>query len=123
MSMPVISKRARLLVEAKERKGAVIYWMSREQRVNDNWALLFAQELAIKENSSLAVIFCLSPEFLGAKSCQYHFMLKGLKEVENDLTGLNIPFFLLYGDPGKKIPNFCSPMRQEPWSRTSPLCE
>ena len=106
MPMPVISKRARLLVEANERKGAVIYWMSREQRVNDNWALLFAQELAIKENSPLGVIFCLSPEFLGAKSYQYNFMLKGLKEVENDLTGLNIPFFLLYGDPGKKIPQF-----------------
>jgi len=50
--MPVNPKRARVLVWAKERKGAVFYWMSREQRVADNWPLLFAQELAIREEVS-----------------------------------------------------------------------
>jgi hypothetical protein len=31
----------------------VCYWMSREQRVRDNYALLHAQELALRTNSAL----------------------------------------------------------------------
>ena len=104
--MPVNPKRTRLLVEAKERKGAVFYWMSREQRVADNWPLLFAQELAMKEKSPLAVLFCISPQFLGATSSQYNFMLKGLKEVEADLAEFDIPFFLLLWRSSEKIPQF-----------------
>ena len=104
--MPVNPKRARVLVWAKERKGAVFYWMSREQRVADNWPLLFAQELAIREKSPLAVLFCISPQFLEATSSQYKFMLKGLEEVETDLAELNIPLYLLSGDPAKEIPQF-----------------
>ncbi|MBA4397394.1 MAG: hypothetical protein C0394_08430 [Syntrophus sp. (in: bacteria)] len=35
--------RARLLKAGKEKKGPVVYWMSRDQRVDDNWALIFAR--------------------------------------------------------------------------------
>jgi deoxyribodipyrimidine photo-lyase len=104
--VPVNPKRAKKLVQAEEQKGPVVYWMSRDQRVNDNWALLFASELAQKNNSPMAVAFCLSPQFLGATSRQYHFMLRGLKEVEQNLKHLNIPFFLIHGNPEKEIPYF-----------------
>ncbi|RQW79615.1 MAG: deoxyribodipyrimidine photo-lyase [Methanothrix sp.] len=104
--MPVNPKRVRRLIEAEQKSGPVIYWMSRDQRAKDNWALLFAQELAQKRGSPLAVAFCLVPEFLGAASRHYDFMLRGLKELEMNLSALNIPFFLLMGDPGKKIPYF-----------------
>jgi len=104
--MPVNSKRVKILFKGQEKKGPVIYWMSRDQRVNDNWALLYAQELAQKRDSPMAVAFCLSPEFLGAITRQYHFMLRGLKELERNLNELNIPFFLLLGDPGQEIPHF-----------------
>ncbi len=104
--MPMNSKRAKVLVEAPEKKGPVIYWMSRDQRVNDNWSLIFAEELAIKMHSPMAVAFCLLPEFLGATSRQYNFMLRGLKEVEQNLKQLNIPFFLLHGNPENEIPQF-----------------
>ncbi len=82
--------------------------MSRDQRVNDNWALLYAQELAQKHDSPLAVAFCLVPQFLGATGRQYRFLLQGLKEVEKNLQALNIPFFLLLGDPGKEIARLLS---------------
>jgi deoxyribodipyrimidine photo-lyase len=104
--MPLNSKRVKTLVEFQEKKGPVIYWMSRDQRVNDNWALLFAQELAQKRGSPMAVVFCLSHEFLGATSRQYEFMLRGPKEVEQNLKGLNIPFFLLHENPEQEIPHF-----------------
>jgi len=86
--------------------GAIIYWMSRDQRVNENWALLFAQELALERKASLGVVFCLAPSFLNATSRQYGFMLKGLQEVENRLAELNIPFFLLIGSPEQELPAF-----------------
>ena len=104
--MSVNPKRAKKFVQTEEQKGPVVYWMSRDQRVNDNWALLFASELSQKNNSPMAVAFCLSPQFLGATSRQYNFMLQGLKEVEQSLKHLNIPFFLIHGNPEKEIPYF-----------------
>jgi len=106
--MPVNPQRARALTKEEQKKGPVIYWMSREQRVNDNWALLYARELAQKYDSNLAVAFCLVPQFLGATGRQYRFLLQGLKEVEKNLQALNIPFFLLQGDPGKEMARLLS---------------
>jgi len=80
--------------------------MSRDQRVCDNWALLFAQALAVNNNKGFAVIFTLQQNFLEAGFRQYAFMLKGLKEVAAGLNELNIPFFLLYGKPADVIPAF-----------------
>ena len=86
--------------------GPVVYWMSRDQRVNDNWALLFAQELALEKKLPLTVVFCLVPEFLSAAIRHYGFMLKGLQEVETELAKKNIGFSLLTGAPEKEIPHF-----------------
>ncbi len=46
-------KRARIraLNQAPSGTGPVVYWMSRDQRVTDNWALLYAQELALARQS------------------------------------------------------------------------
>jgi deoxyribodipyrimidine photo-lyase len=87
-------------------KGPVVYWMSRDQRVLDNWALLHAQEIAKEKDSPLAVVFCLNPKFLEATLRQYDFMIKGLQEVEENLNNLNISFFLLEGSPEIELPKF-----------------
>lgn len=79
--------------------------MSRDQRVSDNWALLFAAELA-KGERPLAVVFCLVPEFLEATERQYGFMLRGLRELEQTLSRHHIPFFLLLGKPEEEIVTF-----------------
>lgn len=100
----MIEKRARLIKEGKTGKGPVIYWMSRDQRMNDNWALLFAQDLALKYKSPLAVLFCLVPHFLEAAIRQYGFMLRGLQELEDSLNRKNISFFLEEGMPEEQIP-------------------
>ncbi|MDH5203855.1 MAG: deoxyribodipyrimidine photo-lyase [Nitrospirota bacterium] len=99
-------KRLRILKEGVMRSGPAVFWMSRDQRVKDNWALLFAQELALQQNTSLVVVFCLVPKFLGATMRQYGFMVKGLQEVEKSLTEKHIPFFLLTGHPEEEVPNF-----------------
>ncbi|MEJ2194051.1 MAG: deoxyribodipyrimidine photo-lyase [Ignavibacteriaceae bacterium] len=95
--------RIRILKRAMEGNGPVIYWMSRDQRVSDNWALLFAQQLALEKNRGLEVVFSLVPKFLDATIRQYDFMLNGLMDVEKDLKKLNIPFRLLQGTPVDEI--------------------
>ncbi len=93
-------------ISDSESQGQVLYWMSRDQRVDDNWALLAAQEYAIEKKQGLAVIFCLAKKFIGAGNRQYDFMLNGLKEVEQALKPLNIPFHLICGDPGGSVAEF-----------------
>ena len=67
--------RVRALKDGSKREGKVVYWMSRDQRVEDNWALLYAQELALQMKAPLAVIFCLVPQFLNATLRQFAFTL------------------------------------------------
>lgn len=99
-------KRIKILKAGALPTGPVVYWMSRDQRVRDNWALWFAQEQAAKQKVPLAVVFCLAPQFLGATFRQYAFMLKGLREVAQNLGEKHIPFFLLQGAPEVEIPVF-----------------
>lgn len=98
--------RLRLLKEGDSKKGPAVYWMSRDQRVRDNWALIHAQDMAEERKEPLIVVFCLVPRFLDATIRQYAFMLRGLREVEKDLFGKNIPFCLITGLPDKEIPRF-----------------
>jgi len=99
-------KRIRTLKPGKSGDGPVAYWMSRDQRVEDNWALLFARAIAEEANVPIVVVFCLTEGFLGAGRRHYEFMLKGLQELERALFRKRIPFCLLQGDPGQKIPEF-----------------
>ena len=99
-------KRIRIILSGKPGRGPVVYWMSRDQRVEDNWALLFARMISLEADVPVFVVFCLVDGFLGAIRRQYEFMLKGLQEVETALSRKKIPFFFLRGDPGEEIPDF-----------------
>lgn len=81
-----------------ERKipGNVIYWMSRDQRTNDNWALIYAAQQASVNKTKLAVVFNLVPTFLCSTKRIHSFMMRGLQEVEVSLKAKGIPMFLLY---------------------------
>lgn len=84
----------------------ILYWMSRDQRVQDNWAMLYAQRLAFKQQLPLHVTFCLVPTFLAAPLRAYRFLLKGLREVEKECQQLNIGFHLLMGKAENVLPKF-----------------
>ncbi len=101
-----LSQRCRCIHKGKEKKGPVVYWMSREQRVADNWALIFAQESALQRKQPLCVVFCLTTNFLGANLRHYMFLLRGLREVHASLASCNISFHLLQNEPTKAIPAF-----------------
>lgn len=100
--------RVAVLKERSVEKGPVVYWMSRDQRSEDNWALLYAQETALSREVAVAVVFCLAPAFLGATLRQYAFMLKGLKETALSLKKMDIPFYFLEGEPSRSLPAFAA---------------
>ena len=102
--MNLLETRVYSLNEKKPGPGPVLIWMSRDQRIPHNWALVFAQQQAEDRGVLLHVSFCLAPEFLNAPARHYRFMLKGLREVELECRNLHIPFHLVQGDPGREIP-------------------
>ena len=53
-------ERIRQLKNGISRPGPIVYWMSRDQRAEDNWALTFAQKLALEQGEPLGVVFCLT---------------------------------------------------------------
>lgn len=82
----------------------VLYVMSRDQRVNDNFALSYAQEKALALNLPLAVLFVLHKKGVRSRE-HYDFMLEGLAEVEKTLKDKNIAFLLLVGNPEDVLKN------------------
>ncbi len=99
-------KRSRVIREGKREKPNVVYWMSRDQRADDNHALLFAQNLAKKNGGDLHVVFLLRDDFLEADDEKFRFMLKGLLETEKRCHEKFIPFHMVKGNPRTAIPDF-----------------
>lgn len=99
-----IDKRARLLTPGRRGSGPVVYWMSRDQRQADNWALLWAQQEALDSRTGLLVVFCLIADYPGASLRHYMFMLKGLAELQQALATKNIQFVILDGSPPQQLP-------------------
>ncbi len=104
-------RRARRLNLRQDQKGPVIYWMSRDQRFQHNWALLFACHKARLLQQPLEVVFTLAPSFLGAPLRHYDFMFKGLAEVERSLREAGIPMTVLFGEPGVTLPAYAEERR------------
>ena len=82
---------------------AVLYWMIRDKRVSDNWSLLVAQQIAIKNKVPLIVCFQFIGNFPDSNIRQNGFLFKGLLETRHTLQKLNIEFLFLQGRPEKVI--------------------
>lgn len=100
-----VLKENKAWLEGGECEG-VVYWMARDQRVQDNWALIYAQQLATKHQLPLHVVFCLPSNLPHATTRRCHFLFSGLKEVETECRALNIGFHLLKGSGGDVLPGF-----------------
>ncbi len=98
--------RVQLLKAGSPLGSEVVYWISRDQRLHDNWALLYAQEIALERKLPLTIVFCLLPDFLQATLRQYEFMLKGLEQIEKGCAKLGIKFRLLIGNPIDQLPRY-----------------
>lgn len=90
--------------------SSVIYVMSRDQRVQDNHALIEAQTLAIEQKVPLYVLFVLKT--IKSRSREhYAFMLTGLQEVASDLQSKNISFIMRSGNSAQQITDFANEVK------------
>ncbi len=102
-------KRTKILggSETSAEKGqAVGYWIHRDQRVQDNWAALYAQKLALQHGKSLHFASALAnpcPDDPGSTLRAYDFSLKGHQEVSQECQDLNIQYHFLQGDSEQNI--------------------
>lgn len=94
--------RIKLIREVPFRGKSVIYVMSRDQRVQDNHALLAAQSYALRHQVPLYVLFVLKKVSHRSRE-HYEFMLHGLRHVSTELSNHNIPFILRIGDAETEI--------------------
>ncbi len=90
-------RRVQKLNDSAVGAGPVVYVMAREERVNDSWPLLYAQQQALARNVPLLVLFVVAPMFLKGSSRHNDWMIASLKEVEIGLAKYNIPFFVRTG--------------------------
>jgi len=118
----MLSKRTRVLTETKivpsdNSNDCVVYWMQRDMRTQDNWALLLSQYLAQQKNLPLHVVHVLSspppshtlssdsdedddtpPPLERLHTTQRHgqFLLGGLEFVHDELKAKNVPFHVIH---------------------------
>ncbi len=92
--------------------GPIVYWMDRDMRIHDNWALIHAQKIALERKVPLIVTYNLVVNFLQGSYRQWDFKIKGLQEVQESCEEKNIPFFLIIDINGRQTPelmtDFCS---------------
>ncbi len=96
-------QRIRRLNENDPRTEAsyVLYWMQQDQRSECNHALEYAIRTANEHKKPLVVFFGLTDSYPGANLRHYTFMLRGLAETANTLTGRKIKFVLRQVSPEK----------------------
>ncbi|KAG5867875.1 hypothetical protein JTB14_028315 [Gonioctena quinquepunctata] len=96
-------KRCRILSKnenIKEKSDGILYWMYRDCRVQDNWAMIYAQRLAMKQKLPLFVCFSIKDAHQQYPTKRhFKFLLEGLKLVQKECEHLNISFYLLNSSP------------------------
>jgi len=103
---PSLRERTRVLTTTNEKsskaradaRAPVAYWMSRDQRARDNWALLRAIDVAHEHSSPVVVVFNVMTKYLGAGARQFGFMLRGLRECAEALREVRCAFAVVTGD-------------------------
>lgn len=110
MLLPMnLPQRYRALNTQPVQNGPILYWMNRDMRVHDNWALLEAYRRAQDLKQAFAVVFFLMPTFASASNQpsdrMYMWMKEGLRHVYQQAKALGIPFYVIEDDPLKRLPS------------------
>lgn len=87
--------RVRKLNEHKVCSRPILYWMDREMRLHDNWALLYALKLAKEQGVGVGIVYNLVADYLGGGERQLVFKRSALHELADACKELHIPFFVL----------------------------
>jgi deoxyribodipyrimidine photo-lyase len=108
--MTILETRTRKLNQNNPKEGPIVYWMNRDMRINDNWALLYAQQLADQYHQPLVIVFSLFRSFETAKNTpedkMFYRLKQGLRKVKEDAKTYNLPFLMLEGDTVATLSQF-----------------
>ena len=102
------TRRIKKLNNLEYSNGGVVYWMQRDRRSNNNWALVHAQNIAIRLKAPLTVFYSLNGNFNDGNNRQYGFLLKGLVDTIKELEKYKIPFHIRRGDAISSIKKYIS---------------
>lgn len=96
-SRVLTSEKVDLSSSSEDKDGVVVYWMQRDARAEDNWALLLAAHLAHERGLGLHVVTALGVEDDGARVTERwaSFWLGGLRRCEEDLRARGVPLEVL----------------------------
>ncbi|HIA91956.1 TPA: deoxyribodipyrimidine photolyase [Candidatus Saccharibacteria bacterium] len=113
MVQDALTRRIRKLNEIKQDAAKpVLYIMSRDQRVQDNHALIAAQKHAQANDQSVIVAFMVYPKTGYRVLQQYEFMFEGLTHIKDELEALNIPFIVrMASKPSQAIEELVSDIK------------
>jgi deoxyribodipyrimidine photo-lyase len=93
-----ITQRTQPLNQQPISTGPIIYLISRDLRLNDNWALAFAHQLAQQSHQPLWLVFQLLPT-MGQRSHEhFDFLLAGLRELQISARNHNISLTIITAD-------------------------
>lgn len=100
----MIPDRARLLNDASPGNGPVLYWMDRDMRLHDNWALVHAMALAKERQVGIAIVYNLVVNFEGGGRRQWDFKVRALRELAELAAQKNLAFYVVTDRTGKDSP-------------------
>ena len=97
------ANRARLIRTGSTKgSGPIAYWMNRDMRFEDNWAMLYALDWARAEGRALIVAYNLVPSYLGGRPRHAWFKLAALQELWQEAQTRHIPFAVYAGNDATK---------------------
>jgi len=102
----LLLQKTREINQVKPNNKNVVLWISRDQRLENNWALFLASSLAKQYQSQLSIVFCLQFKFLEAQKRQFDFMLAGLKSLDQSLKDYGFSLQILNGEPKTAFSKF-----------------
>lgn len=112
-------ERVKYLKINKEKKGEyIIYWMQETQRIEYNFSLEKAIEVANESKLPLYVIFNYIKNYPEASERHFKFMLQGLKDVRDTLERYGVQFVLLEGDLEKNMLKISKDARTLIWDKS-----
>lgn len=97
LGMSIDPRRIHRMKEGVPGRGPVVYWMNREMRLHDNWALGHAITRANADGRGVVIVYNLLEDFLGGGKRQLAFKVPALKELEHDAQEKGIGFHVAFG--------------------------
>lgn len=102
----VDQRRVTTLASGTPGRGPVVYWMDRDRRVADNWALLYAQDIALGAHTPLVIVTSIDNREHVRTARRLDFLLSGLREVEAECRALGIAFVVAMEPTAGEIVRF-----------------